>query len=843
MRLIVTHERPDFDALAGLALAARLHPGSRIALGDGLPPEVRDCLRLYRDRLDPLDAQTAAAGPVEELIVVDTADRTRLGPFAKVAARVPVVVYDHHPPVAAHDALPVGRGLVDAVGASVTLLVRELRRQRSDLSADLASLALLGLHQDTGGFAFDLTRAEDHEAAAWLLGRGGGLSLVRRFARHALGPEHHEFRTRMLQEVRHESVRGRSVAVAAFAWPRWLGDVAGLAGELLDLEGTDAALLAVRMEERTILIARADGGRIDVGAALRDAAGGGGHAGAGFARSDLPLDDAVTAVLAAFERHAVRPRTARDLMSRPVRTVAPEATVHDAAKLLLQHGHNGLPVVEDQRVVGVLSRRDLDRALQLGLGRSEVRGFMGAPAVVATPGASLDRLEALVARHGVGRLPVVDGEDRLIGIVTRSDLLAARHGTDVSDPAPTERIVRRMRAQADGVLTSLEAHLPQGSSLYLVGGTVRDALLGGPLADLDLAIEGADVHELADALARDLSGRASGHAAFGTATVALPGGLAVDLAGTREERYAGPGALPDVVPSDLRRDLARRDFTVNALALRWTPGPPQLLDPFAGLADLEARLLRVLHPLSFAEDATRIVRGVRLAARLGFTFEDATERQARSALDDGHVARVSPERLRHELDLALRETWPSRALALLDDLGVLERAYGLAHPAEVLRELDRLADAGREVSSDAYYTAMLTPLDADARRRATRRFHLPDRHAAAAARVRRLLDGAEPLDDLLEALGRPGRAVLEAHGDPHRQAVRSFESLAGRRRLRGRDLLELGLAPGPRVGRILDQVARARRERHVRDFDDELALARTLIHGASATKERNDDPT
>ena len=247
MQLIVTHEQPDFDALASLALARRLHPGARVATPEAMPEEVASCLGLYRDRIDPIEARAALQRDWHELIVVDTADRERLGPFADLAGELPLVVYDHHPPPAPASALPTGRGIVDRVGATVTLLVRELRRGEAAVPPELASLALLGLHEDTGGFSYDLTTAEDHDAAGWLLRRGGTLDLVRRFARGTRGEEHQAFRTRMLAEARLIEIAGRPVALATFAWPRYLADVSALANELLEMQRADAALLVVRM--------------------------------------------------------------------------------------------------------------------------------------------------------------------------------------------------------------------------------------------------------------------------------------------------------------------------------------------------------------------------------------------------------------------------------------------------------------------------------------------------------------------------------------------------------------------------------------------------------------------
>jgi len=847
VRLILTHVQPDFDAIASLALAQRLHPGARVCLPESLSPAVRACVELYRDRLDPIDVRDTRNARIESCIVVDTADRTRLGTFAERVTQLPLIVYDHHPAPAAEDALPVGEGIRERVGATVTLLARMLERQDDALPADLASLALLGLHEDTGGFRYTLTTAEDHRAAAWLMSRGGTLNLVDRFLRPPQNDELEAFRIAMLQHANIETLAGRPVAFSSFDWPEYVPDVAGLVHDLIEMGPCDAAILIVGMEDQTLVFARSHGGRFDVAATLAATVGGGGHPGAAFARTDLPREHVMDLVRTALLKHAVPQTYARDIMSTPVRTVTPETLVHEASEQLLAYGHNGMPVVEPNnagdQVVGVVSRRDLARALQHGLGRSHVAGFMGSPAVTAHLDATLDELEALTVQSGVGRIPIVDGA-RLVGIVTRSDLLAARHDQRLTpllhpEAGAAERVLERLRTQFGEVLTNLRQAVPAGAQLYLVGGSVRDALLGVSLKDLDLVLEGAEAGAvLQAAFGPEGNEQHVRHDAFGTATTTLPGGLRIDLAAAREERYAAPGALPTVESSDVRRDLARRDFTINAMAVRLVPEPPTLLDPFGGAQDLLRGTLRTLHPLSFHEDATRIVRGARLISRLGLTFSDEAIRQIARVLASGDGHGVSAERLRSELLLTLQDNAPGRALEVLHEVGALAALYGMEYDAELLQALDRLRLEGLQIPPTAYLLALLLPLPQEEVDTVVQRFHFPARRTQVTRNLRELLAGAEPRDDVLASLGRSGRAVLEAHGEPHQARVRAFERLTGRRRLLGRDLLELGLAPGPIVGEVLGEVARARREGRVQTFEEERALAAELV--ADARKEGQD---
>ncbi|WP_258359060.1 CCA tRNA nucleotidyltransferase [Moorella sulfitireducens] len=208
----------------------------------------------------------------------------------------------------------------------------------------------------------------------------------------------------------------------------------------------------------------------------------------------------------------------------------------------------------------------------------------------------------------------------------------------------------------------------KGQRVYLVGGTVRDLLLGRPEVDLDLAVEG-DGLLFARELARHIGGRLVFHDRFLTATVYW-GGERVDVATTRQEYYPRPGALPEVEPANLEADLARRDFSINAMALPVVARDlGSVIDPFGGREDLTGQKLRVLHRDSFRDDPTRILRGVRFTTRLKFAWEEETCALARQALAGGYLELLEPKRLWQELILLLKERRPVVAWESLIDLG------------------------------------------------------------------------------------------------------------------------------------------------------------------------------
>ena len=886
MKLVVSHADPDFDALASLALARLAHPGAVAVLLGRLDERVGAFVHLYRDRLELKhvkntgdDANSSTKNgvddinfdDVDELIVVDTSSPTRIAPFDALLGRVHVTLYDHHP--RGERAVAAAGGIHKAVGATATLLTLLLKSQGVSIPADLASLGLLGIHDDTGGFSYALTGADDHEAAAHLLRAGANLEVVNDFAGERYSDAQRDFFSRLLRCVREEEVNGYRVVVAGLELDdteAYVPGVAPLCTELLELHGADAALVGLARRGKVRVIARSRGNTINVGAALAEAFGSGGHPGAASARSEEPLQEALTKALSAFSHHSRPARTARDVMSRPVRTVRADEAVKEAQETLLRYGHNGLPVLgAEGELVGVISRRDLERAGRHGLARSKVSGFMTKEVVTADEGTPLRELETLVETHDIGRVPILH-KGELVGIVTRTDLIAARHEGDetAQDSAqrPPDRAQEILESLPSAALEVLEkSEKFTNSALYLVGGTVRDALLRTGMQDLDLVVEGGSAEALGKALQETLSGHLMSHADFGTCTLELESGLLVDIAGAREEFYIRPGALPQVSPGTLRKDLARRDFTVNALALRLVPAPAALLDPYNGLGDLEARVLRALHPLSFVEDPTRILRGARLGGRLGFAFHPATSEQISLGLEPAVLGGVSPSRLRGELLLTLAEPRVAPALELLENCGALSAMFDMhlnaplnprpPHPPtspspdlptsdatsdtsifSALETLDTLRQEG-PVPDESYLLLLLLSVP-DARAEAHReRFGWPKRLLDARATLEEAARAHSLSEEKLEAATPALKAALKTLHPTLRRTVERLEASSLRQKLRGQDVLDLGLSPGPEVGAVLRRVAAARLRGEVGSFEEELELAQSLVRASALEQE------
>ena len=374
-----------------------------------------------------------------------------------------------------------------------------------------------------------------------------------------------------------------------------------------------------------------------------------------------------------------------------------------------------------------------------------------------------------------------------------------------TQPLPTN-LLSRLEPELQVVLSAVKDAVKDiDPHVYLVGGSVRDLLLGQPSRDLDLVSE-TPVKTLGAALREKLGGKLSCHETFLTCTLELPN-LTLDLATARTEVYKRPGALPKVTPGTLSDDLYRRDFSVNTFALSLTK-PDTLLSVAGAGGDLEQHTLRILHERSFFDDPTRMVRGARLAGRLGFRYDAATQAALREALDAGVYRQVSPARLKNELLLTLTEPEVAPAVTALATSSALTALYGLKDTT-LIERLDKLKP-GVNVPPEGYLLALLLESPVETEQFVTT-FGLPKRLLGSRARV--LGNTADLRTEAERAVSR----VLKPHRSDHR-------------RVRGSDVLSLGLSAGPEVGRVLALLEEARLEARVASFADELALAERLIN-------------
>lgn len=338
-------------------------------------------------------------------------------------ARVEVFVYDHHP-ACEHDVAGDAE-IVEPVGAVTTLLVERLRAQEISIDPTEATLFALGIYTDTNALTLGSTTARDARAAAWLLERGAQLSVVNRYLRPRFSDAQRVALSEVLAHTELHEIGGLHVGVAALALETRVEGLADVTSEARRLLG-HAALFAVTTTPRgkVEIVGRASQGGVDVGGTLRTL-GGGGHPGAGSARLKTgEIGDVVARLLAALRERPPRPERVSDVMSSPVETVGPELTLAELAETLERRGVSGMPVVRDGALLGVVSRRDVARAREGGRLELPVTSHMSGNLRTVGPDAPLEEALAAMTEADVGRLPVLRDE-RLVGIVSRTDVLRA----------------------------------------------------------------------------------------------------------------------------------------------------------------------------------------------------------------------------------------------------------------------------------------------------------------------------------------------------------------------------------------------------------------------------------
>ncbi|MEH2034271.1 MAG: CBS domain-containing protein [Nostoc sp.] len=905
MDLILCHTTADFDALGAAVGLTRLLPGSKIVLTGGSHPPVRDFLALYRDEYPLIERRSVNSQKIRSLTVVDTQQRDRLGKAAEwldLPNIREIIVYDHH--LGQDSDISATRSHISSVGATTTLIVEQLQQQHISLTPAEATVMALGIHVDTGSLTFNQSTPRDAFALAWLMEQGASLSVISTYRDPGLSLQLQQLLTEALENLEYLCLHGYTLAWVTLKTDAFVPGLSSLASELVELTEIDALLLVNEYslgesDSRLTIIGRSQIPKTNLNRLFQLLSGGGHSQAASLNLRGVDSQAILKQLLDGVKAQIPHPLTARDLMSSPVRTILPETTIAEAQRILLRYGHSGLSVVDTQgQLVGIISRRDIDIALHHGFSHAPVKGYMTRNLKTITPDTTLPQIESVMVTYDIGRLPVLENE-QLVGIVTRTDVLRELHQNSAVSGSGTLSQFRVLSPESQSLLTNQHLGLSgelqnklapplwqllttasqeaekRGWHLYLVGGAVRDLLLAEAsgtlmIKDIDLVVDGfhksADVGagvELAKALQQLYpTARLEIHGAFQTAALLWHkdpklDSLWVDIATARTEFYPYPAANPEVEASSIRQDLYRRDFTINALALRLTnPHAGELLDFFGGLLDLQAKQIRVLHANSFIEDPTRIYRGVRFAVRFGFEIEPQTEEFIRYAINSGVYNRTAQEnsrtpalqtRLKTELKHILEAPYWKSALQLLDNLGALQCIHPtLKLDVEVLRQLRFLESCLRRfdpqptlIHWEMRLEALIAHLAPQYRAKVAKNLQLPE---DSIARLNNLAQVQTEVITALPTFQRPSQVVqllrqydlpmliliavqssryltTNRHASTLRHQIWEYLTVWANMQplLNGNDLKKLGYKPGPQYRQILDNVLAATLDGVIKD--------------------------
>ncbi len=872
MRIILTHEVADFDAIASLLGAYYLDSDSYPVLPRKINRNVRGFLTIYGTELPFVELRDLPSEPIELITLVDT---QTMASIKGVTAETQVRVIDHHP---LREDVPADWNItLSATGANTTLLIELIRDREVAFPPIHATLLLLGIYEDTGALTYTRTTPRDLQAAAFLLEQGASLVVLADYLYHPLSDEQMKIFHQLQSNYRSIDVHGHRIVIAKAEIGNLDEELSTIAHKLRDVLEPDALFVLVQIKGGIQLIARSTNDDIDV-SKIAQKFGGGGHERAAAClvkdRSMSLLEDEMIEVLKEIVKPAV---VVAQIYSRDPQLIPPDMAVSEIAALMQRYGHEGYPVVENGQIIGLVTRRAVDRAVSHKLNLS-ARQIMEAGQVTVSPDDSLETVQMLMTTSGWGQIPVVDKGGEIIGIVTRTDVIktlpiGSRFPAKVNLAARLEKVL----PAAQVILIKMVSQIAQENrlALYIVGGFVRDLLLEKPSVDFDLVVEG-DAIALAKALRSRFGGRVTSHDRFRTAKWfidkhnpklieqyhlmageskasldQIPSTL--DFVTARTEFYTHPTALPTVEPSSIKLDLHRRDFTINTLAIRLDGGHyGDLHDYWGGLSDLRRGVVRVLHSLSFVDDPTRILRAIRFEQRFHFRIEERTLQlilEARTLLP-----RVSGDRLRHELDLIFIE---DQVLAMLDRLQELN-IFEFIHPElkwdEWIKERSRrlwvfkpedfgidLETISPDVQKELFYMFLLSRIDQNSLLTVANRLRLSSslrKKVKDANRVWSMRDRFSHLSKLsvIEQLDgiSPSAAYALALMDIDGKLIDELKFylqkwIKTKCRTDGQMLKQMGLTPGPQYRRILNELKLAWIEGRVSSADEELKLLDEMI--------------
>ncbi len=875
MEIITSHINADFDALASMIAAKKLYPGAEIVFPGGQERKVRDFIEVF-ELLEAKKIRDIDLTKVTRLVIVDAKHPDRIGPLAGLLHKkdLKVHIYDHH---------PFGEGdiratseRIDEVGATATIFTEVLREKRLHPTPMEATLLALGIYEETGSLLFPSTTERDVLAAAYLLKRGANLNIVSSYLRMDLDREELELLNELLTSSEEVVLKGIRVLIAKASRESYFGDAARLAHRIMEIEDIDAVVVLLDMEGKIVIVARSKAAELNVAEVMKEFGGGGHPTAAAATAREVSLEVAADRVKELLARFVKPGKVASDIMTSPVISIQWDSTIKEAEDKMTRYGVNVLPILKDGLYAALISREIVEKALFHGFTKNKCIEFSTSEAITVQRDAPIRNIETMMIEHNQRFMPVIE-EGKIIGAITRTDLLRVlyeeflrkRHlekEETTERTAPGRNLSSWLREKfPSGVYrlfrTAGEIADRLGFNAYLVGGSVRDLLMGQENLDIDIVVEGDGIL-FAKELSATLHARLRSHERFGTAHVALDG-LELDIATARTEYYESPAALPKVESSSIKRDLYRRDFTINTLAVKLNPRDFGLLiDFFGGQRDIREKTIRVLHNLSYVEDPTRAFRAIRFAERFGFKLSRHTENLIKSAIQMDLFDRLSGSRLHDELVIAFHETNPVRIVKRFADFGL----FKVIHPALVYSEkvetillsmyetlawynllyLEEKADTGV-----LYLMALLSHLTDAQRAEALERLSAPP--AAKELILRSISQSTEilrrlPLHDAAAIYHLLADIPVEillfsmagTKDEKKKKEISQFllELKKVKPLLKGRDLKKLGIPEGPLYSKILRELLDERLRGRLKTEEDEKKYLLARYPATAGKKER-----
>ncbi len=678
----------DFDAIGAMLAAQKLYPDAVIIFPGSQEKSLRDFFINSMSYLfNMADPSRIDYSETTRLVIVDTRQRNRLIGVADLLDKpdLTIDIFDHHPPMPGEI-----RGTHDVskpYGATTTILSEILREKKIGLTGEEATVMALGIYEDTGNFTYTSTTPADFIQAGYLLSCGASLNTISNLVVREMKTEQVTWLNELINEMASHRINGIQVHLSTISSPSYITDLASIVQKIVRMENLDVFFALVLMGTKVNIIARNRIPEVDVGKLLAEF-GGGGHSYAASAKVESQtLPQVEMRLLEMLKRQLKSVLVTKKLMSSPAITIDSKLSCEKAGSLMTRYNINTLLAVDRETLIyeGYITRQVVEKLFFHKLGCQPVFDYMNSETQSVTIDSDLSEIEEKIIEAKQRIIPVME-DDRIIGVITRTDLLdyLVEHNREISRtekqiidrPNAKKKYVRHLLDQRldDNIKTLLRdiggTAQDLGLDIYVVGGFVRDLMLDRPIEDVDVVVEGDGI-AFAKYYAKKHGCRVNTHHKFNTAVIIFPDNFKVDVASARLEYYTMPAALPIVENSSIKLDLARRDFTINTLAVALNPDTyGTLIDYFGAGRDLKDKTIRIIHNLSFIEDPTRVFRAIKFSNRFGFNIGKVTSNLIKNALKIDTFKHLSGLRVLSELKQIFSEENPIPAMETIADYGI-----------------------------------------------------------------------------------------------------------------------------------------------------------------------------
>ncbi len=689
MQVVFLEKGADLDALSSAYGITLLYPETRILLPDNVSETVKVVLKRFKEKFKEKIVDKNSLKKIEKIFIVDSHNIEHV--LKKLSSyledKISIEIFDHHQ-ILEKDYLPKEAAIhIKLYGSATTVVVEEIVKRNIPVDKDDATILALGIYEDTGSFTYKITTPEDLHFTAFLLKKGANLSIIREILEKRITDKQLRILDQLTENIHYIFSKNRKVAISTAYCLEYIPDISSVLSMIKVFEDVDAFFVIINTKGKITVIGRSKVEDINVGRILMNL-GGGGHP---YAASATVKGFTTAEVKSILENlilsNLYRDILVKEIMDQNISIYSLDTQVKDVKGEDLEKPVLFL-VDKEKKFQGIVLSKVIREALRHNIKNVKLEDFIINDIYVFSPETTVGEIEHYIETTSQDIFPIVE-KGYPLGMVTKNQIIIVLHGQPFFSEKDIFISRKRVKPKYLNFKNKLERFFPKeliqelknigklakelGFRAYIVGGVVRDIVLGKKNLDIDIIVEG-DAPILAKEYARKNNLKVHTFEEFMTAQITLKSGLKIDFATARREIYEYPGAYPKVEKATLKEDLYRRDFTINTLAIEITEDNfGILIDFFNGLRDIKDKMIRILHQLSFVEDPIRVLRALRFAGRLGFRLGKHTEKLLKLAVEE-ELLKVAPTgRINLELVYTFNEEKVVEIILLMNQYKVLNQ--------------------------------------------------------------------------------------------------------------------------------------------------------------------------